>query len=1629
MDLEQQMLTKSLNMSVSLTNSPNRFNSQNQLHHKNPLLTSNATDMIMSHEESSVKSPIMSIKSYDDEAISHSDYIISDYMDKMATKINILETELKYAWRALDLLSNEYTKMWQRLDKLENITMDQQSIVTNLMGLYTTMAASSRNEMSEGAVGNCTISQFDNAPTSEFNTILEELKNDALSNDGSNYGKLVAPLSMSYIIQDAKRNLNKGLDGMEDEIEIEEFLKENLIAVQNDERDAELLASVNASCNIENEFCGDAGLDGNEKSIREMSYDDNQLKMDMQNSQLRDLTMDFFRSGELNRDLYSQPMSSQMGHQTMMIDIMKRDNYYMDDDELFCFQNDPPSRSCSSLGMIYEDNEEPEPMLSSRNGGSTQSLNKIKRSRKKKHKIKDNTAESSTIPATNIPRTTEQSIFGQDSKVVDKSYSAIENYPTSYDFLEKNQTMQFEKDREHLVQKVLNEIAKTEDLSKYNNDKLDILRNIIRKEYEFFEKLKKVDSNLTLFLLNPITGVTNVVNPEEHFEKLKTKLTSNIDILKKLLQNDQSSELSNIFGNKNQDFFQEADDRDKFSVSSAGDFTKILLKDNTNINDELKMLNDILDNRVKSISNIIGNPVVPNIEKYNNDDYIKSLKKSMDRHNSMLYLLKLQDPNNPNPSVEEDSMSSGSHSPPPPAPNGHETANLSNMNTFSKRSDSGLSSMSGMSSLEKSAVSLRNVNAPRPSSSGITNGSQIPDSIVYTEENLNFIKEMSKNVPICSTYENKSIYEPQKVLHYPDLLSDEKSHHHHHQQQQHNQHHHQQQYHQQSKQQHIQHQEEEHHQHNMQRYHQHSTPEYSNQKYVDGYRRTVSEPNHQNFREDYQEQHLIDRLVYYPNYDSTRTPQQSVSNTPSYLYNQSGFVTIATSEDLHENKANPSTSSSHQSQHHHGHNKYIEKISSWLPDIKIKKFSKNHRSNSLPCDVEVASPPIRPHKIHFPRYSKKSQQQINAPPISTSASKKKKKGLVSAMSNMMQKAKIYRRHSLSYSSPPEQNGNSNISHPTFKTMSFNRKKSRATSYSDTETDFFSDNNESLSEAYSENICSPPSNIFSTVSSTATSNEQKSPTSSIPNEEEEEDLPPEIPIIEDNTMSQEFDEELSEDPQNTMSSASKSSMYTNSSNKNNKFIFNSSSMEFAVSRKIGKYRQKNHSSDENQPVTPDASSFEENSKIPSDENNINILSVSPSITIPMVSTTQTLSISPHLQKAHSIYVDEENTFDDVVTSMNGTKPIRYGQKSLDVPSRDDEDSRSQHSYRTMSSSRRQSTEDSIDTDDEYFCYELRKLEELERQSHFESMMDNSKNREHSEQILSQIDQLNEFNDLIPNEEVTKKMSDVLVELKKKVKLVNSEELPISEIGNRNTIQHTQASNKNDIYEKFGKVTNYYNWDKEDDDDEDNEYARELYALEKEIMDHKKDNQKYTQPEYEEQFSASEDEDHDEPKDESPVSSIKSSIKSNVSSGDTSGPDSPYHTDDDLDHDNSAIPENKLNQGENHNNFETFQKDAHEDDTQTITYKEPEEIKSIEIRDTDLDVAGAIALSPDKTPKKQLTHELSQDSTTSSHLGNSKWKLLKTLKERKIEEKINFDKSSNEVNSSGKEKASFYIHIFN
>lgn len=70
------------------------------------------------------------------ESSAPSEMVIGDYMERLGTRLGILETELKYAWRALDLLSQEYVKMWERLEKLEVLLCEQQTVISQLLDFY-----------------------------------------------------------------------------------------------------------------------------------------------------------------------------------------------------------------------------------------------------------------------------------------------------------------------------------------------------------------------------------------------------------------------------------------------------------------------------------------------------------------------------------------------------------------------------------------------------------------------------------------------------------------------------------------------------------------------------------------------------------------------------------------------------------------------------------------------------------------------------------------------------------------------------------------------------------------------------------------------------------------------------------------------------------------------------------------------------------------------------------------------------------------------------------------------------------------------------------------------------------------------------------------------------------------------------------------------------------------------------------------------------------------------------------------------------------------------------------------------------------------------------------------------------
>ncbi|XP_077515792.1 protein unc-13 homolog B-like isoform X1 [Amblyomma americanum] len=60
---------------------------------------------------------------------------VDAFMDRLGGRLSELEVELRYAWRAVDLLSQEYVKMWEKLERLEVLLYEQQAVIGQLMGL------------------------------------------------------------------------------------------------------------------------------------------------------------------------------------------------------------------------------------------------------------------------------------------------------------------------------------------------------------------------------------------------------------------------------------------------------------------------------------------------------------------------------------------------------------------------------------------------------------------------------------------------------------------------------------------------------------------------------------------------------------------------------------------------------------------------------------------------------------------------------------------------------------------------------------------------------------------------------------------------------------------------------------------------------------------------------------------------------------------------------------------------------------------------------------------------------------------------------------------------------------------------------------------------------------------------------------------------------------------------------------------------------------------------------------------------------------------------------------------------------------------------------------------------------
>jgi hypothetical protein len=128
----------------------------------------------------------------------HSDYIVEDYMEKIQTRIALLETELKFADRKLHVLYSEYKEMLAKIDKLESLTIAQQQVLANLLDLcnnQTQEVHAAKKIQAQAAqlfgIDPQTIimnqeyvepfqTEAVETTATEFNELLEDLKNEAI---------------------------------------------------------------------------------------------------------------------------------------------------------------------------------------------------------------------------------------------------------------------------------------------------------------------------------------------------------------------------------------------------------------------------------------------------------------------------------------------------------------------------------------------------------------------------------------------------------------------------------------------------------------------------------------------------------------------------------------------------------------------------------------------------------------------------------------------------------------------------------------------------------------------------------------------------------------------------------------------------------------------------------------------------------------------------------------------------------------------------------------------------------------------------------------------------------------------------------------------------------------------------------------------------------------------------------------------------------------------------------------------------------------------------------------------------------------------------------------------------------
>ncbi|KAH8256362.1 hypothetical protein KR032_003394, partial [Drosophila birchii] len=1647
-DLDNTTIKTSINSSVNTSNSP-----------------------LINNTNYYAKGSMVSIRS-EQQSQQHSDYIISDYMDKIATRISLLETELKFAWRALDLLSNEYGKIWIRLEKLENISIEQQSVVTNLMGLIQnqTQEPSNIDALQEFPDENHQLLMDEES----FDIDIKPLESQEYNDDHDRILMRNATLFMSADLEACQLGSNPYLnyDPLDESsiitgLNISETLqKESRKKLYSDSDlilyEQQQIRANNARCELMKEFINGRRIlkeiaSGTPQPQIQTATNQSKLELDKRkqssDSELDNLIDDinFFRLAASKTGVGSDqvlPIEDTGGTNTPEIlrnninevneSFYKQLNEACRDNELSSeilkvdalLHNSAGEADHGQSKASYNIFNQSEKGITSIDSAkiSTNSTKESKKHRKKKH----HTSEMDMINKLKCILAQASTDHNNDNEEFDNVNSHIEMTEKQNHF--KNLSGDASIILNNITKSLVEEINKIAGLQTLSSTQINKLRETVWKEYSFFQKVRQVDKNLTLLLLNPITiseeirslGITNI---DEKFVLVIKKFSKNIYTLKKLV----GSSLDEIKTRDETSLLLSSQSQSQSSCIPT------LLRNNSDLDEQLKILEtqEIEINRKKKIEQIVSakehlkdlNSRTKHDTKniYSEDEYIKSLKRSLERHNSMMFLLHLQNPEkHKDKAIIDDVLlmdaTRGSPSPPPPAPfdnpsNYVESVDVQHYKKYPK-SDSGLSSMSSWSPIISPAVTVSKKNdnylleqrnneiySLELSLDGQRSKPKTSNDYRISEENLNYIHELSKNLPICSAYENKSIFDgteqfstvdemlewdqltqrdksgsgerPLNSARMPDLLTNQTPKH-------------------------------------------FQTEGLDHLTNISRYKTDIGE-----IQEQFRRPYLTDRLVYYPSsncitdYNSSnnldylgqrRVRESNKSKTipispkdqpPVYFMENSGVVDPAPSKRSELISADQSYPNLPTDIPTSGKPvKVWNKLNVILTDnLKLKRIAKLNRSLSLPAEVQsqgknqnqnqkkkqtrgqASSVPFISHTrsgsgsgigiesasqqhlskrlqklpmriirrattgATFIRRLSHPEECIGGSDSGTSIDYTRKNVLKSKMSHIMRKAKTYKRQNL--------------------------RLSRGCSISDTELDKPNNGDDCISlDNDNDEGC------FLNGIDIVDNNDENA--CGIVDTQEVKDL---FAVVGDLKKNANTNSEIPE-----VSVKDISDMWYNVENITIKMpeIY----MEVTPSSQQPTCLQKNSS------VC---------AKEVADDDRSHVLLDSFSGDVNAIPTFK-------IQTTEGREVGGEDG-NPLITTF----PTQQ-QWTLDLPNnhiREDDDNRSQHSTRTLSSSRRQSTEDSIDTDDEYFYYELRQLEQEQEMQRLAQQAENVNEliANDNEVLFSQIGQLLQTSNAFqpsesktgtkdncviysPDEHVKFLMSEVFSELKRVVRL---EEDILRDDKTTSTFidvfpkvkpHREKTSTVYDMHSAWQDV-NGCELPLTASDMESHEEEVERKNQRPKIKKKKKrDSQKVTNASSSSSCHSENDQRLTESESEK-NGDIEKSISKTSGSSETSGPDSPGEELSDVNDEMSKTAILSEDKGD----------------------AEKKGIKSLELHVTNGTTITTSSYSPKGLSPTKSVHNQVSEVDGFVGIGNggaSKWKLLKTLKERKIEEKNNQEK---------------------